>query len=326
MKILAVGDPHAKTSNVNEIKMLADKIKDNATELSVDRIVVLGDLADSFDKISVYAYRAIEYFFNTLAPVAQVDYIIGNHDLSSNSQFMSDQHFFGPFDALGINIIDKPIVMGEIAFIPYAPPGRFKEALGLLDNPEKIKFIFCHQEFAGASFGHFTSKSGDTWDKNAPMVISGHIHEHSYLQSNILYVGSPYQTNFGESPDKTVSLIEIDFSDNSFKETRIDLGMPKKITINTNSEDFPKKLEDGNQYRIVVSDSEENIIKLKKSKRYKDIQDKAKIIFKITDFITFKKNERNKSFVELLRETASQDSSSVVSVLEEVLRDVSKIN
>jgi len=102
--------------------------------------------------------------------------------------------------------------------------------------------IFVHQEFQGAKMGHIESKIGDSWPTDAPLVISGHIHEYQRVQNNILYTGTPIQHSFGDDPHKSISCMKWDPShtEGGFEsaqrqigwyEDRVDLGLIKRKTI-----------------------------------------------------------------------------------------------
>ncbi len=50
--------------------------------------------------------------------------------------------------------------------VPYVPPGRFVEALNIIDNEwwKNVNCIFAHQEFYGCKMGAIESIEGDKWD------------------------------------------------------------------------------------------------------------------------------------------------------------------
>ena len=169
--------------------------------------------------------------------------------------------------------------------------------------------------------GAIESKHGDVWEDNLPMVISGHIHDRDLLQSNILYVGAPYQTSFGDSANKTVEIIEI--SGKSVTTTPFDLGMPKKVTIKTDCVGFAKlEISDTNRYRIRVIDKIENIIKMKKTKHYLHLKKIAKVIPQPADIVVSKRNELSKDFSDLLHESIQNESDLVRTEYQEVMKDV----
>lgn len=86
--------------------------------------------------------------------------------------------------------------------------------------------VFAHQEFYGAKMGHMISVKGDKLPLNHPFVVTGHIHDYQKPQANILYTGTPIQHSFGDTVDKTISLLTWDGT--SWIEERIDLGLVRR--------------------------------------------------------------------------------------------------
>ena len=157
-------------------------------------------------------------------------------------------------------------------FVPYVPVGKFNDALKSinsitdLDNNivNKIEnftdidnflshtnILFAHQEFKGVDMNGKKSDSSDIWPLNRPLLISGHIHEFSNLQNNLIYTGTPLQHTFGENPDKSIS--EINISNSIINHERIRLQLRKKITININYNEL---------YNFKITDYPDSYIKL----------------------------------------------------------------
>ena len=253
----------------------------------------------------------------------QFYYVIGNHDATNNQIFLSDDHAFNSFKNWHENliIVDKPIKRDNVMFLPYVPVGRFKEATDVL-GLDGINVIFCHQEFRGCKLGAKISEHGDIWEENLPIVISGHIHERSMVGNNILYVGSPYQTSFGDNSKKSIELVEINGS--SIDTKPIELNMPKRITLNLTVAEFATvELPESIDYiRINVSGTLQDIASLKKSKKFKQISEIAKVVPKITDNMVISRNTKGKSFGELLAESMSGLSDEVKQEYEDILRSV----
>jgi hypothetical protein len=182
--------------------------------------------------------------------------------------------------------------------------------------------IFCHQELMGASFGHISSKVGDEWPESNPLLVSGHIHQYGWHFKNALYVGSPRQVSQGEADDKSVSLLEFGAS-GLISETRIPTDMPKKVTFTMTCQEAMEFAASGaDTVRIILEDSEENIVKFRKSKKYKDLSASVKFLAKFTDQLVTKKNSENKSFIKLLREYAEKDSQGAASLFQEILSEI----
>jgi len=301
MRILAIGDPHFKTTNikestemVNAIYNLLEKEQDN-----LDFIIVMGDILDRHETIHVNPLTLAVKFLLTLATKKKTYVLIGNHDRPNNSDFLSDYHpFVGLNNINNLVIIDKVIIdtinNKNFIFVPYVYPGLFKKALYTLNekqkindilDPMKITCIFCHQEFYGTKMGSIISVSGDKWNTTDPMIISGHIHDYYRPQENIIYIGTPMQHAFGDRDDKTVSIFT--FHDNCKipDEHRVDLNLTKKYIINIDCKDLSSWTPPENGLiKLVIKGSSSEIKAIKKFDYLKDLMKKnIKITYKPTD-------------------------------------------
>ena len=236
LRVLTIGDPHFKTNNTAEMKLLCIKTIELAKNIKPDFIVVLGDVLDKHEKIHVVPLsQSIEWLEN-LSNIAPLYVLIGNHDRPNNSDFLSNLHpYNGLKDNDNIYIVDDIMTYKnnnfKFLFVPYVPPGKFMEAISTkidLDTIPEYTCIFAHQEFFGAKMGAIVSKVGDKWPLSHPLIISGHIHDYNIPQENIIYTGTPIQHAFGDSTSKTVSLYTFNDNKEKYIEERIDLGLPKK--------------------------------------------------------------------------------------------------
>lgn len=241
---LVIGDPHFKTTNPIETEPMADKIVEIATNLKPDFIVDLGDTLDRHESIHVSPLERATQFLRHLAHIAPLYVIIGNHDRPNNSNYLTTEH---PFNALkewaNTTVVDQVIVREisgmKFTFVPYVPPGRFKDALATVPgSQDQLRAIFAHQEFKGAKMGAIRSVDGDEWGLNEPVVISGHIHDYDQLQPNLIYTGTPIQHGFGDREDKTISIFRfpvltapVTDIKQTYSEERVDLKLPKKILV-----------------------------------------------------------------------------------------------
>ena len=216
-KILTIGDPHFKVSNIPESEAMTKNLVQMAREMKPDLIICLGDILDRHETIHVTPLTLSIQFLEALEDIAPLYVIIGNHDRPNNSDFMSDQH---PFNALKqwknttvIDTVKKTRFKDQydFIFVPYVYPGRFVEAIShLQEGDSKLDYeschaLFAHQEFFGAKMGAIISQQGDKWPHNYPLVISGHIHDYGRPQHNIIYTGTPMQHAFGDHNNKTIS-------------------------------------------------------------------------------------------------------------------------
>lgn len=258
VKILAIGDPHFKVSNVKETDLMADAIVKVANENTPDIIVVLGDVLDRHETIHVSPLNRATKFLARLMEIAPTFVLIGNHDLKNNRQFLSDEHPFTGLKYWGprMNVIDTTTMVKikdqKFVFLPYVPPGRFVEALDKCNDWKEASCIFGHQEFKGCKMGAITSVEGDEWSLSNPYVVTGHIHDYQEPQVNILYTGTPIQHAFGDHHDKTISLLTF-HSSSSRDHSRIDLGLPRKHIARINCDEVSNYIPQNNcELKIVI--------------------------------------------------------------------------
>lgn len=324
--VIAVGDIHARVSNIKEIELLGlhlgiliDKAKAEGGKV---KVVLLGDLSDTFEKIHITALKAIVKFLTYLSTFGvEIVYVVGNHDAVNNRIFLEDDHAFVGINIPNVKIVDK-VEMDDtnLVYCPYVPPGRFAEALETLGRPIKeARAIFCHQEFRGAKMGAIESKIGDTWAKDMPLVVSGHIHDYDRLAPNVLYVGVPFDHSFGESGDKTVSMFR--FTEKGVTEERIDLGMPKKRTYTLPiSKVVEWTLPENTYARINLVGTLEEHASFKKTKEYNNLLKIAKVVPKYTDRVVLAApSKERRSFMEILKKAVEEETSAnVKSVFDEL--------
>jgi DNA repair exonuclease SbcCD nuclease subunit len=332
LKILAIGDPHSKKNNQNEIEKCADLCAEKVLSEKPKAVVILGDLANDHERLYLSALNGIVYFFDKICIAAniveaKVYYIVGNHDYINNAQFLTDSHAFNAFKKWqNLVIIDKPMRLkssdGYITMCPYVPVGRFVEALDTIgrDKWTESTVIFCHQEFKNATDGFFVSKNGDEWNYDN-MVISGHIHTAGKLQDNVFYVGSPYDITFGDEGTKGIYLVELE--SNKVSDIKyIDIGMPRKMSINVTIEEAKQyQPDDLNKVRMYISGTTQEFNEFKKTEHYIFLAEKVKIIPQITDPVKIVRNIKRRSYLDVLAEECEKENSMVKEMLKEVLNE-----
>lgn len=246
MKILVIGDPHIKVGNILESEQLIERLVTIAEAEKPQLIVVAGDILDKMDQAEVNCHVTSTNLLRRLYRIGNLLVLIGNHDLSKNDAFLSNKHFFTQlYEWPNTMIADTQCKVFKlddviIAAVPYVANGRFEEALKSNPdyNPETVNVIFAHQQFIGCNMNGIISTIGDTWSDQKPLVVSGHIHQHQY-HNGVIYVGTPRQSSFRDTYDKTVSVFEF-FKDKPqtdsilsngiyVTERRIAVGLPTRI-------------------------------------------------------------------------------------------------
>ena len=283
MKVLCVGDPHFKVNNVPESDAMTEKLVALAKTIKPKIIVVLGDILHRHEKIHVSPLMRAEKLIRLLSEISPTYLLIGNHDRPNNSTYMTDEH---PFNALKLwpntyivddKVLDHTIDNHRFLFLPYVFPGRFDETLGQT-NLTKVTAIFCHQEFYGAKMGAIVSQAGDKWATTNPLVISGHVHDYDQLQPNLIYVGTPMQHAFGDKHDKTVSLFDFTLDD-QYTESRIDLGLIKRIIVYLTPEKIHTYEPPENKLvKIVIKGNESELKAISKMEKIKILKKRGVLI------------------------------------------------
>lgn len=250
MKILAIGDPHFKVDNIEESKIFITNLSSYLSQnTDIEIIVVLGDVLHNHEKLHTFALNsAIEFFTMLVSHKRKCFCLVGNHDATSNTIFLTDNHWMNALKGWdGLTIVDHPIIefIGEsfITLCPYVPDGRFLEALShmvTVEETRKIsrylpaektglpssnnnmtysrikihdwresKCIFSHQLFDGVKMGAIVAKNVEEWKLEYPFCINGHIHENQRPQENLYIPGSAMQEGYGDMTDKIVAVITI---------------------------------------------------------------------------------------------------------------------
>lgn len=336
LKILTIGDPHSKRSNQPEIKECGDKIAQKIKETEPNAVVILGDLADNHDRVYISSLHGTVYFIEAICTAAasllkpaKVYYIIGNHDYETNQCFLTENHTFNAFKKWQNFIVIDTVLrlktqLGSVVMCPYTPPGRFVEALDTIgrDKWTDAMAIFCHQEFLGSKLnGLIASKVGDKWETTNPLVISGHIHNYNRLQTNIIFVGAPMYHTFGEDLEasRTISLFDFQ-SASECEETRFDLGLPKKLTIDLSIAEAQNYNPPENSHvRLNLTGTTQEHNQFKQTEKFAQLSQVVKIIPQITDKIVIPKNFKRLGYIEILTQDCAKEDKLVQEALQEVL-------
>lgn len=330
-KILAIGDPHFRIDNLDEsnqfINNLSKLIEDRK---DIDIIVVLGDILHTHEKLHTVALNSATNFFKMLiSHKRKLFCLVGNHDATSNTIFLTDNHWMNALKGWdGLTIVDYPISekLGDcsITLCPYVPDGRLVEALNHVDEWKESKVVFAHQLLDGAKMGPIEAKGVEEWKEEYPLCISGHIHDKQKIKDNFVYVGSSMQHSYGETGDKSLGLITI--ADNVVVE-EIELDIKKKKIIYATVDELLEIQEkilnnEEIEYKIVLKGKESELKALKQSTLYKETLD-LENVKKITFKATFKDQDEVKvledDFVECLQSLVYKENNHYLESLYEHL-------
>lgn len=270
--ILVIGDPHFTSTNTRETDCLTSEVVRIINENDeISNIVILGDTLDRHETVNTNVLFRVEQFFNDILNTREcikLYVLIGNHDIPNNKIYMSEVHPFKRWEDDKLYIINKTRLVDidnmKFLMVPYVPPGRFNEAIKDVEYGT-YRCIFAHQEFKGCKMGSsgLISEHGDDIIPDID-IISGHIHERQRI-GKLYYPGTPYQTNMGETTDKSISLLR--FLDNDIVETRYSLNIPRKITVDVTASQLLtwSPPDTYNRYRLVVHGTNTEFLSLSKN-------------------------------------------------------------
>lgn len=237
-RILVVGDMHFSERSLPLLEALKDGVIRAIIEHSPHAVVFTGDTLDRFININSMRLTEATEFFYTCSTLVKIYVLIGNHDVPLKSGVLSTYHGFNAMRHYWHNtvIVDREAI--EFACngflfraVAYCPNGKLQQGLSTLPAAAGVAATFCHQEIKGHKLGYLTGDDGDPWPLGNGLLVAGHIHLHHYMpataeRDEVLYVGSPYQDNYSESADKSISLLT--FTTGSWREERIRLGLARK--------------------------------------------------------------------------------------------------
>ena len=213
-----------KQKKINKVFFCGDFFH-SRSEITVDTLHIASDLLDMFEGIELHM-------------------IAGNHDsyYKHNSSVNSISILKGRSNVI---IYDKPQLIQmngkELMFCPWGTT---------LEHMNACDAIFGHFEIESFKMNAYKVcedgfKSGDL-NKFAPLVISGHFHlreERKYENGTILYVGSPFELDFGDA-QSTKGYYTLDLNDLSYEFFPNNLS-PKHQKINLSNliqiDDFNNK-------------------------------------------------------------------------------------
>lgn len=280
--MLIIGDLHFKAST------RADDQKLCHTLLSIvqpeESVILLGDMEDGKAHIHSHAHATLIDFLSNLRSMnCRVYAILGNHDLDSeNRSLLKGQYDAHPL--LGINlciVVDRPIRDDvdcmECVFCPYVPKGELAATL----NGMSGKYLFCHQEFRGCDYG-IVSQHGDDQMPQFKTVYAGHIHTQQTV-GNVVYVGTPRTTNFGDTSEKRVVRLENGI------QTDIIVDHPRHKTFETTLQEIADmddgkfllllaNLSNGKSRITLLCDSAADWRHAKVTKRIRELAEVSKVI------------------------------------------------
>jgi len=216
-------DPHLTPSNIRVVEKLFLEAEQKAKELGISRIIVLGDI---FESRNAQPLAVLNTFGAILEKISlEVIIIPGNHDkvdYKSENSYL-DEYKFHPnvkiFRQYAFFHVENMKGL-TFHFIPYFDEKTtystyLKECLSNIKDlnktyPTERHILFTHIAVNGVRNNDYNLVENDL---NAKLfspfetVFVGHYHNKSNVGANVVYIGSPYPTNFGEDNDKGFTIL-----------------------------------------------------------------------------------------------------------------------
>lgn len=225
-KIWVIGDTHFGISNNStewqEIQQECfDKWLFPLWEKEVgenDVLVHLGDVFDDRQSVNVQTMNMAIGIFERLSKIfpSGVYILCGNHDMKNNKS--NEVNSLACLKYIPhISIVTEPVMVHSVnnirpsmALLPYTHDDE--QLNKWVSDHSGCDYIFSHAEAVGAKYimGGSTSDKGIRYSGKAKLIC-GHIHLHQETEHGVLFVGTPYQLNFGDcGNDRGIAVIDGD--------------------------------------------------------------------------------------------------------------------
>lgn len=202
MRILCVGDVHARYQDLEDCASLMSYVWEVAGETDPDYVLFMGDQYNDHGVVDIRVQRFwLDQFHNRPQKVAA---LVGNHDQLGNG--LTPHTNAMQVHGHQIQVVGEVKFLGEgVAFAAHGVD------LTQLNVTKNIKYLFCHHTFDGAQYENgFYAKGGiDPVKVPADHIVSGHIHTPAMF-GKVLYVGSPRWLTASDAEVGSRSLVLVD--------------------------------------------------------------------------------------------------------------------
>jgi DNA repair exonuclease SbcCD nuclease subunit len=219
----------------------------------INDIFILGDIFHNRSEISVSTLTIAKKFFDYFKDF-NIYILAGNHDsFYKDTSKVNSISIFDGWNNIKI-VDDKPYNINflnkKICLVPWGTK---------IDEITECDILLGHFEIVSFSMNNFKVcdhgfSSSELLNKS-PLVVSGHFHKkdhRKYDKGEIVYLGSPYQQNFGDCLDERGIYIydleenTFDFIKNNISPEHIKISLKKlingKIDINYLKTNIPNNL------------------------------------------------------------------------------------
>lgn len=304
MKIAITSDWHIEEGIYTDICInFLDYLSSFCNKKMIDHIIVAGDIFEKSSKIKNEAFLPL--FFKLMEMKNngfKMFFVLGNHDIF-NIENDSLVESFMPFGEVIKKYKEYDIGGRTFSFLPYTKREDF---------PLHGDVLITHLSIANFTFDnkyHVNEKNGfpvelfEGWN----MVFSGHFHR-PQNKKNIVYIGSPYQMNFGEI-GQNKGFVVFDTESNDWERIYYNES-PKYVRIK--AKDFDKFNVKNCFVEIEIEEKIDNYVKLKHLLYEKGAIEVVPSFKDTGDNITITENESNlnlnSGIVDMMKEYISNSS------------------
>jgi len=287
MRILVVGDPHLKHTNLKLSIDFLRWIEQVCSEYKPDLVVNLGD---TFPDHSVIRSEILCEFKHHLLRVKKpYAIILGNHD-----QFKPNDRSYHALEVFkgikDVHVVDSMQVLYGMAFVPYLCKGE--------EWPEiEQDIVFTHNTFVGADFGFKLADTGIPLESvTSGLVISGHIHKRQVLStesSQIIYPGTPYASSASDvDQEKGVMILDTETLKISYIKSPFPIW--QKWNLDLSVDDYMSLFDNlnvKNHHVVTITGPRAEVKALLTSKDVEEVKKTHSITFK-TDFTDKVKSDK----------------------------------
>jgi len=234
----------------------AEWLKNELQKKGIQDIFILGDVYHYRDEVAVNTIHTVHNILNIWKDF-NIVIIVGNHDA-----YYKDRSDINSLSILNgkhnITVIDKPVSTNihgkKLTFLPWGSN---------INDLQKCDIMFGHFEIESFKMNSFKvcdhgTKTSDLLDR-AGLILTGHFHhrdERVYNNGTIIYVGNPYEMDFGDTgTTKGYYILDIENVKYEFFENSMS-PKHKKITLTELSQ---TKLTDNNVLQSMFTN---NIVKI----------------------------------------------------------------
>ncbi|HLD91650.1 MAG TPA: metallophosphoesterase [Patescibacteria group bacterium] len=195
-RILRVGDPHIKLTNLEEANRLMNYIFNVIFNENIDTIEFLGDLFHNHavKRVEVETFWLTVFSKLSNSRLENIIVLVGNHDQIGSKEkelFNALNVFHGKWP--NVHIINTPTIINNIAYAPYTKNHeKLLDDCVTLYNKGATTLLVAHQTFTGASYetGFYAEDAIEPNLIPQDKIISGHIHKGQQI-GKCQYIGTP---------------------------------------------------------------------------------------------------------------------------------------